>query len=77
MGQPLPYCNIGTLIDQLLDSAMYRERKDQIDTFNRVGSENICCWLVRGSLFIELGCTRDLVKGWRGDLGTFMISRTI
>ena len=42
MGQPLPYCNIGTLIDQLLDSAMYRERKDQIDTFNRVSSENIC-----------------------------------
>ena len=36
-----------------------------------------CCWLVRGSLFIELGCTRDLGKGWRGDLGTFMISRSI
>ena len=35
------------------------------------------CWLVRGSLFIELGCTRDLGKGWRGDLGTFMISRSI
>ena len=34
-------------------------------------------WLVRGSLFIELGCTRDLGKGWRGDLGTFMISRSI
>ena len=35
------------------------------------------CWLVRGSLFIELGCLRDLGKGWRGDLGTFMISRPI
>ena len=35
------------------------------------------CWLVRGSLFIELGCPRDLGKGWRGDLGTFMISRPI
>ena len=35
------------------------------------------CWLVRGSLFIELGCTRDVGKGWRGDLGTFMISRSI
>ena len=33
------------------------------------------CWLVRGSLFIELGCPEDLGKGWRGDLGTFMISR--
>ena len=33
------------------------------------------CWLVRVSLFIELGCPRDLGKGWRGDLGTFMISR--
>ena len=35
------------------------------------------CWLVRGSLFIELGCRGDLGKGWRGDLGTFMISRPI
>ena len=35
------------------------------------------CCLVRGSLFIELGCMRDLGKGWRGDLGTFMISRSI
>ena len=35
------------------------------------------CWLVRGSLFIELGCPGDLGKGWRGDLGTFMISRPI
>ena len=33
------------------------------------------CWLVRVSLFIELGCPRDLGKEWRGDLGTFMISR--
>ena len=39
--------------------------------------EESCCWLVRGSLFIELGCTRDLGKEWRGDLGTFMISRSI
>ena len=29
----------------------------------------------RVSLFIDLGCPRDLGKGWRGDLGTFMISR--
>ena len=36
-----------------------------------------CCWLIRGSLFIELGCPGDLGKGWRGDLGTFMISRPI
>ena len=36
-----------------------------------------CCWLVRGSLFIELGCPEDLGKRWRGDLGTFMISRPI
>ena len=35
------------------------------------------CWLVRVSLFIELGCPSDLGKGWRGDLGTFMISRPI
>ena len=35
------------------------------------------CWLVRGSLFIELGFSEDLGKGWRGDLGTFMISRPI
>ena len=35
------------------------------------------CSLIRGSLFIELGCLRDLGKGWRGDLGTFMISRPI
>ena len=35
------------------------------------------CWLVRVSLFIELGCPRDLGKGWRGDLGTFKISRPI
>ena len=33
------------------------------------------CWLVRVSLFIELGGPRDLGKGWRGDLGTFIISR--
>ena len=33
------------------------------------------CWLVRGSLFIAWGCPRDSGKGWRGDLGTFMISR--
>ena len=32
------------------------------------------CWLVRVSLFIELGCPGDLGKGWRVDLGTFMIS---
>ena len=37
----------------------------------------ICSWLVRGSLFIELGCPGDLGKGWRGDLGTFMIRRPI
>ena len=36
---------------------------------------SIYCWLVRGSLFIDLGCPRDLGKGWRGDLGTFMINR--
>ena len=35
------------------------------------------CWLVRGSLFIELGYPGDLGKGWRGNLGTFMISRPI
>ena len=35
------------------------------------------CWLVRVSLFIELGCPGDLGKGWRGHLGTFMISRPI
>ena len=31
----------------------------------------------RVSLFIDLGCPRDLGKEWRGDLGTFMISRPI
>ena len=35
------------------------------------------CWLVRVSLFIELACPRDLGKGWRGDLGTLMISKSI
>ena len=33
------------------------------------------CWLVRVSLFIELGGPSVSGKGWRGDLGTFMISR--
>ena len=33
--------------------------------------------LFRVSLFIDLGCPRDLEKGWMGDLGTFMISRPI
>ena len=41
----------------------------------------LVCILVAGSfrvsLFIDLGCPRDLGKGWRGDLGTFMISRPI
>ena len=37
----------------------------------------INCWLIRGSLFIELGCQGDLRKGWRGHLGTFMISRPV
>ena len=31
----------------------------------------------RVSLFIDLGCPGDFGKGWRGDLGTFMISRPI
>ena len=31
----------------------------------------------RVSLFIDLGCPRDLGKEWRGHLGTFMISRPI
>ena len=31
----------------------------------------------RVSLFIDLGCPRDLGKGWGGDLGTFMIRRPI
>ena len=35
------------------------------------------CWLIRVSLFIELRGAEDLGKGWRGDLGTFMISRPI
>ena len=35
------------------------------------------CWLVRVSLFIELGGPKDLGTGWRGDLWTFMISRPI
>ena len=39
--------------------------------------EHFFCWLVRGSLFIEFGCPTDLGKGWRGDLGTFMISMPI
>ena len=44
---------------------------------NLTEPQNHNCWLVRGSLFIELGCPGDLGKGWRGDLGTFMISRPI
>ena len=40
----------------------------QLDYFFIAGS-------FRVSLFIDLGCPRDLGKGWRGDLGTFMISR--
>ena len=31
----------------------------------------------RVSLFIDLGCPKDLGRGWWGDLGTFMISRPI
>ena len=38
-------------------------------------------WIIAGSfrvsLFIDLGCPRDFGKGWRGDLGTFMIRRPI
>ena len=44
------------------------------DAKTTAGSSDFC-WLIRGSLFIELGCPEDLGKGWRGDLGTFMISR--
>ena len=37
-----------------------------------------CCWLVRGSLFIELGAQEEIWgKGGGGDLGTFMIRRPI
>ena len=35
------------------------------------------CWLVRVSLFIELGGAEDLGTGCRGAFGTFMISRPI
>ena len=35
------------------------------------------CWLVRVSLFIELGGPHSFGKGWWGALGTFMISRPI
>ena len=39
------------------------------------------CFLIadsfRVSLFIDLGCPKDLGKGWMGDLGTLMISRPI
>ena len=38
---------------------------------------NIFAGSFRVSLFIDLGCPRDLGKEWRGDLGTFMISRPI
>ena len=53
--------------------------KDNIANFVCFGKTLLgtFCWLVRGSLFIELGYLRDLGKGWRGDLGTFMISRPI
>ena len=35
------------------------------------------CWLVRVSLFIELGGAEDLGTGCRGAFGIFMISRPI
>ena len=48
-------------------------------TSQKYVSTNILNYLFAGSfrvsLFIDLGCPRDLGKGWRGDLGTFMISR--
>ena len=55
IGQPLPYCNIGALVDQLLDSAMYRERKDQIGTFNKVDSETMHLSISLLLVFSDLG----------------------
>ena len=52
-------------------------RMQVVHTERILSGFNFNCWLIRGSLFIELGCPRDLGKGWRGDLGTFMISRPI
>ena len=46
------------------------------DLYQKTGRPNIA-GSFRVSLFIDLGCPRDLGKGWRGDLGTFMISRPI
>ena len=45
--------------------------------FSVIVGKRYYCWLVRVSLFIELGGPRDLGTEWRGDLGTFMISRPI
>ena len=41
------------------------------------GQIQIIAGSFRVSLFIDLGCPGDFGKGWRGDLGTFMISRPI
>ena len=35
------------------------------------------CWLIRVSLFIDLGFPYNLGKGWWGHLGPFVISRPI
>ena len=49
--------------------------RSKLEPYTKFGEQY--CWLVRGSLFIELGCPRDLGKRWIGDLGTFMMSRPI
>ena len=44
---------------------------------NQCTISQVFCWLIRVSLFIELGGPQDLGTGWWGALGTFMISRPI
>ena len=48
------------------------DREGKSGTFNKFH-----CWLVRVSLFIEIGGAEDLRKGWRGAFSTFMINRPI
>ena len=71
-------CSIVTLLlHQRQNITLCDTVSGDINAFVHALSLTRYCWLVRGSLFIELGCPGDLGKGWRGDLGTFMISRPI
>ena len=46
-----------------LDPPMQKENSSELKYSQSSCVDQPYCWLVRGSLFIELGCPRDLGKG--------------